>query len=417
MAKKILADYYIPGGKQVASPFKLSTLPTLAPNAAMDELIVVANFAEVFLAKEGHDGIVGVNFLEKIQIPTLPSIYGAMLADVDFILMGAGIPRSIPAALDALASGKPTSISINVQGALAGESSVATFDPAKFCRCAPPILKRPNFLAIVSSSTLAATLVKKSNGVIQGFVVEGPTAGGHNAPPRGTLQLTPEGEPIYGARDVPELEKIRALGLPFWLAGSFATSGKFSEAQQLGAAGVQIGTAFAFCNESGIAPAIKTRILELCRSGQASVLTDSKASPTGFPFKVAHLNATMSEASDYEARPRICDLGYLRHPYRKEDGSVGYRCPGEPVSDFLLKGGALKETEGRKCFCNGLLATVGLEQVRADGQVELPLITAGNDLALIRRFIPPGATSYSAADVINQVLEHVSHSPGTANKS
>ena len=29
---------------------------------------------EVYLAKEGHDGLVVVNYLEKIQLPTLPSL-------------------------------------------------------------------------------------------------------------------------------------------------------------------------------------------------------------------------------------------------------------------------------------------------------------------------------------------------------
>jgi len=66
----------------------------------------------VFLAKEGHDGLVGINYLEKIQLPTLPSLYGAMLANVDYVLMGAGIPRAIPGALDHLAQGEPAQLKI-----------------------------------------------------------------------------------------------------------------------------------------------------------------------------------------------------------------------------------------------------------------------------------------------------------------
>ena len=56
------------------------------------ELCLVANFVEVYLAREGHDHPVGINYLEKIQPPHLPSIYGAMLAGVSYVLMGAGIP-------------------------------------------------------------------------------------------------------------------------------------------------------------------------------------------------------------------------------------------------------------------------------------------------------------------------------------
>ena len=62
-------------------------------------------------------------------------------------------------------------------------------------------------------------------------------------------------------------------------------------------------------------------------------------------------------------RCRVCDLGYLRHPYRKEDGTLGYRCPAEPVANYIRKGGQEQDAQGRKCVCNGLLATIGLGQV------------------------------------------------------
>ena len=114
--------------------------------------------------------------------------------------------------------------------------------------------------------------------------------------PRGPLQLTPAGEPLYGDRDVPELDKIRALGLPFWLAGGYGRPGKLAEALALGAAGIQVGTPFAFCEESGIASEIKEQILAKSRSGEARVFTDPVASPTGFPFKVAQLGHTLSDA-------------------------------------------------------------------------------------------------------------------------
>src|SRR6188472_3192945 len=53
---------------------------------------------------------------------------------------------------------------------------------------------------------LAAALLKRSNGVVDGFVVEGPVAGGHNAPPRGKPQWNDAAEPVYGDRDVVDLE-------------------------------------------------------------------------------------------------------------------------------------------------------------------------------------------------------------------
>jgi len=113
-----------------------------------------------------------------------------MLAGVDYILVGAGIPRSIPGVLDRFAQGEPAQLKIDMAGAQPGvEDFHSTFDPAQFCLGLVPKLKRPQFLGIVASATLAITLARKSSGAVDGFVVEGETAGGHNAPPRGILQL------------------------------------------------------------------------------------------------------------------------------------------------------------------------------------------------------------------------------------
>lgn len=404
VAARLLAEYFIPGGKGPDEPFDLPAMPTLRPSAAAVELIVAANFAEVFLAREGHGGLIGINFLEKIQLPTLPSIFGAMLAGVDYVLMGAGIPRAIPGVLDQLAEGKRVELKIDVAGTGPEEEFLSIFDPMAFCNGHIPALKRPQFLGIVASATLAIALAKKASGKVDGFIVEGPTAGGHNAPPRGGMQLSISGEPIYSSRDLPDLEKIRTLGLPFWLAGSYAEPEKLAEALRLGAAGIQVGTAFAFCDESGIRPELKQQAIQRSREGKACVFTDPLASPTGFPFKVMDLSGTLSDANLYNSRVRICDLGYLRQVYRETDGTVGYRCPAEPIDNFLRKGGDLAETRGRKCVCNGLMATIGLGQNRAELGTELALVTAGDDVARIARFLKPGCPSYSAADVVNYLL-------------
>jgi len=235
-------------------------------------------------------------------------------------------------------------------------------------------------------------------------VVEGPTAGGHNAPPRGALTLDSNGEPVYGLRDSPDLEQIRALGLPFWLGGSYGDAAKLEQAIELGAQGIQVGTAFAFCDESGMSPALRESVLCASREGRIKVFTDPYASPTGFPFKVLQMAGTVSEPGVFEARERICDLGYLRQCYREVDGTVGYRCPGEPLDDYLRKGGNQSDTVGRKCVCNGLVAAVEYGQIRRNGELEPPLVTAGDDSAQIHRFLKPGRASYSADDVLDTLL-------------
>jgi len=403
-AERVLAEYYIPGGKAPDAPFKSVPLPTLQPGRGLLELTVAANFVEVFLAKQGHAGVVGINLLEKIQFPTLPSLYGAMLADVDYVLMGAGIPRAIPGILDRLAQGETAEMKIDVADAAPGEEFLSTFDPRTFCGGPAPQLKRPCFLGIVASATLAMTLAKKSTGRVDGFIVEGETAGGHNAPPRGPMQLSADGEPVYGERDVADLGKIRALGLPFWLAGSYGKSGRLAEALSLGAAGIQAGTAFAFCAESGITSELKQKVVQLSRAGEAHVFTDPVASPTGFPFKVVQVEGTLADARTYEDRIRRCDLGYLRHAFRRADGTLGYRCPAEPIGDYVRKGGTAEDAEGRKCVCNGLLAAVGLAQEHAGTPDEPALLTAGNEVAHVAQFARPGGNTYTAADVIARLL-------------
>lgn len=400
VADRILERYYIAGGKPANQPFKTLPVPSAPLSRDLIELTVTSNFAEVFLAKEGHDGAVGVNYLEKIQIPMLASLFGAMLAGVNYVLMGAGVPRSIPGVLDAFSRGEPARLKVDVADAAAGEELVCTFDPREFCGRSLPAVKRPYFLAIVSSATLATALARKSSGKIDGFVVEGSTAGGHNAPPRGSAPLNERGEPIYGPQDTPDLPRIAALGLPFWLAGEYADPTKIAEALRTGATGVQVGTIFAFCEESGLGPDVKRRVLERVQAGKISIFTDPVASPTGFPFKVVELPGTLSQREVYESRERRCDLGYLRSSYRRPDGTIGYRCAGEPVEQYLKKGGTAQEAENRKCLCNGLLSAVGLGQVLTDGSEEPAILTAGDDLAKLRRFLPPQSLSYTADDVL-----------------
>jgi NAD(P)H-dependent flavin oxidoreductase YrpB (nitropropane dioxygenase family) len=365
-----------------------------------EKMLTLANFVEVYLAKEGHDGVVGMNRLTKIQLPTLPSLYGAILAGVDYILMGAGIPREIPGALDRLARHEPASITLEVKGLDRGEVVETTFDPSGLWSGTPPDeMKRPDFLAIISSHSLATMLTRKANGRVDGFVVEAPPAGGHNAPPRGKVALNERGEPIYGERDVADLEKIAELGLPFWLAGGTGTPEGLAQALEAGATGIQVGTLFAYCDESGLSSENRRRVVEQALSGDLEVLTDGRASPTGFPFKVVQMERTVSTEKDYLARARVCDLGYLRTMYRGETGRVGYRCASEPVDTFAKKGGDVEETVGRKCICNGLLATIGMGQTREDGR-ELPILTSGDEVTRLGTFLA-GRTSYSACDVLD----------------
>jgi nitronate monooxygenase len=404
MAERVWQRYYIRGGKAPSVPYRTAPMHARESCRELDELCVVANFVEVFLAREGHGRAVGINYLEKIQLPHLPSIYGAMLAGVDYVLMGAGIPLKIPGVLDRFVHHEPATYPLTVTGAADDDDTTLRFAPRDFTEGRLPALRRPAFLAIIASNTLAIAMQRKANGRVDGFVVEGPTAGGHNAPPRGKPALSDTGEPVYGERDRVDLAALRALGLPFWLAGGYASAAALQRALDAGATGIQVGTAFALCAESGLDASHRAALLAAAADGSTRVFTDPRASPTGFPFKVARLAGSVSEDAEYLARPRICDLGYLREAYRTPEGTVGFRCAAEPVSVYLSKGGQLEETAGRKCICNALMANIGHMQVRGTKYIEKGLVTAGDDLVGMTRFLQPGAAEYSAADVVAALL-------------
>ncbi len=413
----LIARYYLPDGMPVQKSYRTTPMGRLDMPKDHEALLVVANFVEVFLARENHHGVVGINLLEKIQFPTLAALYGAMLAGVDYVLIGAGIPNHIPAILDALAAGKPVSLKVDVTGTVEANSHTIAFDPREFWQGSPPVLKRPHFIPIVSSATLALSLSKRSYGKITGFIVEGSSAGGHNAPPRGQMQLNERGEPVYGPRDLPDLERFRQLGYPFWLAGSYWRPGKLEEALGMGATGIQVGTPFAFCEESGIEPDLKRQVLRQVLDGKIDVVTDPLASPTGFPFKIVSLVGSASSPHVDQMRERVCDIGLLRQAYVRPDGTVGYRCASEVVNDYVRKGGKVEDTEGRKCICNGLLSTIGLGQTSRSGAVEPPLVTAGDSLADLKAFLKPGCLSYTASDVIQILMSGLSESIGALKGS
>ena len=403
VAERVLARWFSPAGRRPGGRYP--TMPTFAVDTPRDlrELTVVANFAEVWLAKEGHEGVVGINYLEKIQMPTPYAVYGAMLAGVDAVIMGAGIPAGMPAILNALAAGRPVSYRLTVAGAGAEEDFSADFDPADICGSPAPELARPQFLAIVSSNTLSMFLAKDPVTTPDGFVVEGPSAGGHNAPPRGPRRLDETGQPIYGPRDEVDLERLGAIGLPYWLAGGYGHPDQVRRALAAGASGVQVGTAFALCAESGFEPTLKRSIIKAAQSGDGQVFTDPDASPSGYPFKVMRLPGTMADPVVDAQRRRVCDLGFLREAYLTPEGAVGYRCPSEPVAAYVRKGRPREETEGRLCLCNGLLASVGLGQVRG-GVVEAPLVTMGDDLVSVVEALEGGQDEWTAAKVIDYLL-------------
>jgi hypothetical protein len=155
-----------------------------------------------------------------------------------------------------------------------------------------------------------------------------------------------------------------------------------------------------------MADGCKRRLLAQAAAGRVRVRTDGRASPTGFPFKVADLPGTLSDEQVYTDRPRLCDLGVLRAAYRNPDGGVSYRCPAEPVAMYVgRRGGREANTVGRRCLCNALLATAGLPQQRPDGYTEPPIVTSGTDFTGVRHLLSTvDGGGYSARDAVAYLL-------------
>src|SRR5512133_2779056 len=64
MAERIWNAWYIPGGKGVREPYKKPTMHVKNGPREVQELCIVANFVEVFLACQGHCNSTGINYLE-----------------------------------------------------------------------------------------------------------------------------------------------------------------------------------------------------------------------------------------------------------------------------------------------------------------------------------------------------------------
>ena len=165
VSAEVMRRYFVPGGREASQPYKL--LPMWQENMSRFriELTMLASYCEVMLARDGHDHPVGMNLLTKVQLPNLATLYGAMLAGVAYVIMGAGIPREIPGVLDAFARGDVARMRFDVEGLPRDEVRELTLDPHTHFEN-PPLLQRPAFLPVVSAHSLAIMLARKANGRI-----------------------------------------------------------------------------------------------------------------------------------------------------------------------------------------------------------------------------------------------------------
>lgn len=399
IAEAVLGRYYVDGGLRVkcyrTAPMMALQIPEGSQQgplqSELEEDMVVAGFAEVFLAKEGHDGPIAANLLEKIQLSLMPLIYGAMLADVEFLFIGAGLPKQVPGVLERFKSHQPAEYLLDVAGATREDHFKATFDPRRYQIARP--LNRPLFFPIISIDVAAMAMLRGDNVRIDGWIIEDWFAGGHNAPPR-SKSIGPDGQPEWGSRDIVNLDKIKRYGLPFYLAGAKASPEQLAQALAVGAAGIQVGTIFELCASSNLAPSLKHQTFVQWREGRLKVFSNPHSSTSRFPFKEALIDDTVATGA---RRPVIiCDIGALRELYMDPlTRVIGYRCSAEPEKDFLRKGGNPADREGSQCYCNALFAGSDLATQRRRGP-EPAVVTMGSEFG----FLAELAEGYDVADVM-----------------
>lgn len=410
--------YFVEGGKPESRPYKPVRPFDLEPPRWLRLLTMAANFTVVWECKQGHDNPVGINYLQKIELSQMPALYGAMVAGVDYVCVGAGNPAYFPGYLRRLARQEPVEQSVHVARASKPHSIV--FDPRSFGGEDLGHLECPRFIAIVSAYEQAEHLASNEETRPYGFVFEGPTAGGHNAPPVANYQRFTGEPPKWGDADEVDLAKVSALREPFWLAGGYGNSAGLRKALQAGAAGVQFGTILAFSDESGMALALRRSALQRIWQRSLTVATEPLMSPTGFPFKVVQLPGSLAEEAVRKEREGVacCDLGHLvtlietKRRVTRPDGTteevveVKTICPSEPLETFTRKGGVPTRRKGAICLCNGLISTAGYPGVHG-AYVEPPVITAGDaslkDVHEIQR--RNRCITYPAAHAIALVLE------------
>lgn len=412
IADEIIDRYYLEDGRH-GDPYRAVPMFGYEPGTRAADLAVIGAYSLVWQARKRAQqrGHIGVNLLTKIQEPTIHTIYGAMQAGAELVTMGAGIPAKIPKYIGTLATGQSVSFPISVAGASPGEYSVV-FDPRRY-NPSQSELVIPRFLALTSTDILATKLMREEVPP-DGFIVENPDAAGHNAPPRKKNIFDEQGQPVYSDRDYANLDKIKSLDVPFWLAGGYGNPEGLKKARSLGAVGIQAGGIFAVAEESNLDPIFKQYVIDKALSGNdVRVITDPLASPTGFPFKVLEHPDTLSDPAIYAKRERICDLGFLRQAVEVNyvDPRTGipgkrvvYRCPAESVEDFVKMGGDKDDTYRRVCLCNALLSAIGQGQRRKDGYIEPPIITLGDNVNEdIRAVVESVGLPLTAAKVIESI--------------
>jgi len=370
---------FAPDGKWHKKAVPMDQVGPKGESARM--LTTISVYVAVKIAKEGHSGVVLLNIMWKLADIVLPTIYGAMLADIDGLVFGAGVAMEAPDIVNKIRAGQfvyyDKLYSTNCQVSLEVHKGTAEF-LAKF--------ERPLLIPILSNFAFCNLLLREWNARYgygpDFFILEDYRAGGHNAPPRNHIEHIEEKDGINTY-----FEKVLGLGVPIIVAGGLEHGGTRADllyCQEKKAFGMQVGSRFALSKESNILQRLKDRIIRNNRRGRTRIITNYRSSPTGYPLKEIRLSGTLARKSVLNKRRRSCKYGQLRQGNEKD--TVKRSCPAMPSAMYRrlnpdkTLAQCRADCRGKVCLCEALLAAVGMLRSAAP-----PLVTMGESGRLVMK--------------------------------
>jgi nitronate monooxygenase len=189
----------------------------------------------------------GINLFAPLPVPSFPDATAAMERVATFY-EEVGLPAPAPPA--ASAGGFDEQLRASLECGAAAFSFTFGLLPAKAVEA---IRKRGLFLFGTATTIEEAVALEKSG--VDAIVTQGSEAGGH----RGTFAGSFESAMVGSISLVPQV--VDAVSLPVIASGGIMDGRGIAAALALGAAAVQMGTAFLTCQESGVPEAYRNAIL------------------------------------------------------------------------------------------------------------------------------------------------------------
>lgn len=104
IANEIKTRYFVPSDQSHRGSSDLPAPPSLPAEPHRSSLLLVGAFAEVFLAKHGHAGRIGIAWPDQTDLDDLAVLSGAMLARVDCVLVPPDAAPFVTQAIDLIAA-------------------------------------------------------------------------------------------------------------------------------------------------------------------------------------------------------------------------------------------------------------------------------------------------------------------------